>query len=165
MSIFFQALPTQNPEEPIKFPWRAGALVGAAFLFLGLGSTFGAMERTHYNYGFLNSTDARIDRIMMRWKRGGAEEGVGAGTLSPGDKAHNGVATPPPAPPESAMLTWRTLKDGKEHKLKVGIGKLVPAGARFDGTIWIKFNSDGVQVIPLTFDEMLRMIKSHKDFP
>jgi len=101
----------------------------------------------------------------MKWNRNGRDEGVGAGTMVPGAKAHNGVASVAPPPPESAVLTWRTPKDGKEHKLKVDIAKLVPAGARFDGTIWIKFSADGVRVIPLTFDEMDKLYKAHKHYP
>jgi len=154
-----------NREDSMRIAKAAGFLVAiAALTFLGSGVS-AALEHTRYSYGFFNATDTTIYHVLLQWTRNGAKEAAAGGSLSPGAKGDSAAPPNPPAPPDSAVLTWRTVKGRKEHRLKLQIGRLVPAGARFDGTIWVKFSADGVKVIPLTFDEMDKLYKAHKHYP
>jgi|SRR5665213_1121774 len=149
---------------------RRNLVIGIIGVSVVLGSKLllGALEfKRDYDFGFYNGTKVKIDKETMRWKANGRAQMIGGSVLDPDAKSgsSNPDNFPVAPPPKKAIVTWQTKPDGKEHRQEIEIAKLVPEGAKFSGTIWIKFTDKGVKVVVLTFDEMEQMARDHKKYP
>ncbi|HZL37065.1 MAG TPA: hypothetical protein VFC78_17225 [Tepidisphaeraceae bacterium] len=154
----------------MRFNLRKTLVIGIVGVSVVLGGKLflGALEfKRDYDYWFYNGTKITIDNATMRWKANGRAQMVGGSILHPGGKSGSGNPDnfPVAPPPKKATVTWQTKPDGKEHQQDIEIAKLVPEGAKFSGTIWIKFTDKGVKVVVLTFDEMEQMLRDNKEYP
>jgi hypothetical protein len=118
-----------------------------------------------YNVAFTNETAEELTGVGLHWAMRGQFANPGAGSLGPGGSGGMyGLGLHPPPAPLTATVEWKT-PDGKQHRQGVEVRKFVPEPEKFNGTIFFKITSDGVKVVALTFEEMLRRDEATVDHP
>lgn len=116
-----------------------------------------------YGMGFHNETTATITDTRVDWTSDRGAFNDGAGILAAGA---DGTTSSDPRPiPLKATVTWKTA-DGKPHSQVVEVANLIPEPAKFSGTIYFKFMSDGsVKVVPLTYTQIQNLAAHLQKYP
>jgi len=144
-------------------------LLTALILFLcaGCGSSLfysGPHARSpEYAIGFANQTKEQLSDVEAEWVINGVKYNPGAGMLPPGFGGKEYRYAPDPIPP-AATVVWKT-SDGKEHRQTLVIPKEIRDDATWTGTIWFKFTDKGVEVVPLSREEMHKLAQAQKEYP
>ena len=124
----------------------------------GVGCAVGPHPRfPNYSIGFANSTVEELNEVRADWEVGGHQYGTTVGVLVPAARGENGPA-PDPIPPQ-VTVSWRT-PDGQLHHQTVKVAERVKNITFFSGVIWLKITDQGVQVVPLTEEQMDRIGRS-----
>ncbi|MDB5329178.1 MAG: hypothetical protein JWP03_329 [Phycisphaerales bacterium] len=118
-----------------------------------------------YHVAFINETAEELTGVGLHWAMRGQFANPGAGSLGPnGGGGIYGLGLDPPPAPLTAAVEWKT-PDGRQHRQEVEVRKFVPEPEKFNGTIFFRITSDGVKVVALTFEEMLRRDEAAVDHP
>ena len=136
------------------------------FLCVGCGSSMfdsGPHARSpEYAVGFANRTKEQFSGVESEWVINGVKYNPGAGRLAPGSEKEYEYA-PDPIPP-AATVVWKT-PDGKEHRQTLEVPKRIREDASWTGTLWFKFTDTGVEVVPLSREEMHKLAQARKKYP
>ncbi|MDB5291998.1 MAG: hypothetical protein JWL69_3239 [Phycisphaerales bacterium] len=144
-------------------------LIASAFTipcFVGCGPTPPAGWRPQvsrdpeYSLGFHNSTQAPLLESEIEWMVDGRHFHDGGGLLYPGGRGKTSSFAPDPIP-VSVHVTWKT-SDGQTHEQNVEVASHVPDLPHFTGVIWFNFTDEGVQVVPRSKAEQLRLLSEGK---
>ena len=136
------------------------------FLCVGCGSSIfdsGPHARwPDYAMGYANRTKGTLSDVGAHWKWKGQDYEWGGGEFGLGTiKQYHGAPDPIPA---SALVTWKT-PDGKQHSQTVEVAEKIPNISWWAGTIWFKITDNGVEVIPLSDQEMHKLAQAQKEYP
>jgi hypothetical protein len=117
-----------------------------------------------YSISFVNGTLGQIREVRADWQAGGIPRHEGAvATMRAGIEAE--FSDEPRPIPEKATVSW-IAADGTPHHRDVEVSKLIRDPAGFAGIVYFKIVGDGdVKVVPLTREEIHRLLLAHKRFP
>lgn len=117
-----------------------------------------------YSINFVNDSPGQIREVRADWQANGVARHEGAvAMMNPGIEA--GFSDEPRPIPEKATVSWITA-DGIAHRREVEVSKLIRDPARFAGIVYFKIVGDGdVKAVPLTREEIHRLLLTHKHFP
>jgi hypothetical protein len=136
------------------------------FLCVGCGSSLFDSEphprRPMYSIGFANRTKELFSGVEAEWLINGVQYAPGAGMLGPGSEKEYEYAADPIPP--AATVVWKT-PDGKEHRQKMEVPKNIRDDAFWTGTVWFKFTDKGVEVVPLSNEQMHKLAQAQKEYP
>ncbi len=142
--------------------WTCGlalALAGCGHLFYGSESH---PRWPNYAVGFANRTKAELSGVSAIWTWRGIDYSMPCGRLNVGSTAEDFEA-PDPIPPEITVI-WKTA-DGKEHRQDMVVAKKIPNIVTWTGTVWFKFTEIGVEVVPLSKEQMHKLAQEFKQYP
>ena len=115
-----------------------------------------------YAVGFANRTSDDLTNVRAEWTEKGVTYTPAAGVLAAGAvKVFNDAADPIPG---TATVIWRTA-DGREHRQKVEVAKIIPHISTWSGTVYFRIKSDAVDVVALTPKEERKLTEAGKEFP
>lgn len=104
-----------------------------------------------YHVEFYNGTSETLHSVGLVGP--GYTDYIGAGLLTPGRGASCGTSE---KIPETVVVGWQT-PDGAAHEREVRLRSAITRPDHFEGTIFLKIQSDAVEVVPWSVEQARRM--------
>lgn len=122
-----------------------------ASLLFSAGCAAGSRERKPwYFWGLYNASDHKISNIRWHYRQGDASDASGKTAMRAGQASSYGPGFAPI--PQRVTVEWWSYRDG-ERSQEVAVAETIPDLRRFKGTIWLRYDGQGWETVPMTDEQ------------